>query len=93
MHFDQALKKLASKIFDYHDPKAIYCIVPSKYSSKKNPSHDCIFKEIKATHYKRTWQKPGESVKLTFYSAESFGASLDLEKKVFETVVELKGKS
>lgn len=89
MKFEAALKKLAFNIFKSHDANATYCIIPSEYSSKKNPSHDAIHQKIKATHYKRTWQINGKSVKLTFFEAECFGASFDLGKKVFEKVIDI----
>ena len=91
MKFETALKKLASSIWKSNDSNAIYCIVPSEYSlkNKKNHLDDAIYQKIEATHYKKAWQINGKSVKLIFFKADSFGASYDLGKKVFETVVDV----
>lgn len=87
MKFTNALKKIASTVWDKYDPTAVYCLTPSRYSSSKNLVHDSICDKIGATHYKMIWQDKGKSVKLTFYSAECYGATYKLGDIVFTTVI------
>lgn len=68
---------------DGESDEGCLCIVPETFDGSEfsdyNRASQIVFYELKATHFDRTWQKKGKSVKLRFYQGNSFGACLKVK--------------
>jgi hypothetical protein len=88
MELNTAIHVLADNIWKHGEGKVL-CIIPSEYANKQNPASDAVYEELKATHYKLSWEEKAKKVKIVFYSADSFGASLNLGEVVSTRIVKV----
>ena len=94
MNVNEALHIIANGIWKHGE---IYngegCLCPSGIVARVTDYHrasDILIDKLNVTHYSRMWNKRGKTVKLRWYRAEEFGATVIRDEHfVVQQIIEL----
>jgi len=80
---EEAIVGIANVAWETGANGSTFCLTPSYFAGPNESSlqDDVVINELNVTHFTLAWEDRGETVKITFYEADAFGACPPWEMK------------